>query len=277
MQEGDTNDSLKEKTTKGFLWMTVEQASYQGIHFIIGLILARLLSPSDYGMIGMLSFFISISGTFVESGFSQALIRMKERTEVDYSTVFYFNIVVSVIVYLILFFCAPYIASFYERPQLNLLTKIIGLTIIINAFSIVQIAQFTVEVNFKTIAKVNIIASIVSGVTGVVFAYSGFGYWALAFSQIAKALVQCVLLWFISNWRPIIAFSVHSFKNMFSFGSKLLLSGLINTVFKNVYPLIIGKVYSADILGYYSRANGYANLSATITNNVVAKVTCCFM
>jgi teichuronic acid exporter len=265
--------SLKHKTAKGLFWGFVEQIGLQVIHFIVGILLARLLSPSDYGMVGMLTVFIAISQAFVNSGFDSALIRKQDRTNVDDSTVFYFNIFVGVFMYLILFVCSPFIASFYDMPELEPLTKVIALPIIINSFNIVQNVHFTTDIDFKTLAKISVAASICSGIVGIALAFGGYGVWALVYSQIARSLTQCVLLWIASKWRPIAVFSMKAFREMFSFGSKLLLSGLIDTIYKNIYPLIIGKFYSAATLGYYSRANGYAQMPSTTATGLIRKVT----
>ena len=177
---------LKQQTVKGVFWSSVERFSAQGIQFVLGLILARILSPSEYGIIGMLSIFIAVAQTFIDSGFTNALIRKKERTETDYSTVFYFNIVVGIVAYFILFFSAPLIANFYNTPILSQLTKVVALNVLINSLAIVQRAKFTIKVDFKTQAKATTLSVLLSGLLGIYLAYSGFGVWSLAVQSVSR-------------------------------------------------------------------------------------------
>jgi O-antigen/teichoic acid export membrane protein len=228
------NETLKQKTAKGFFWGFIEQIGLQGIHFVVGVILARLLTPSDYGMVGMLSVFIAISQTLVNSGFNSAYIRKKERTEEDASTVLFFNIAAGIIVYFALYLISPAIAVFYKTPELESITRIIALTIVINSFGLVQSAKLIAAVDFRTTAKVSVIASVCAGFVGIFLAYSGFGVYALVWSQITRSLVNTSLLWVFAKWCPILSFSIESFQSMFSFGSKLMVSGLVNTFYQNI-------------------------------------------
>ena len=219
--------SLKQKTLSGVLWSCVERFSVQGIQFVIMVIMARILLPSDYGMIGMLAIFIAIAQTLIDSGFSNALIQKKDRSEIDYSTVFYFNIAVGIVLYFILFFSSPLIARFYNTPELTGLTRVLALNLFINSLAVVQRAILSIKIDFKTQAKASFSAAIISGIVGIVMAYTGFGVWSLAVQTVLNAFVNTVLLWIFSKWIPLKVFSFESFKKLFTFGSKLLASGLL--------------------------------------------------
>ena len=264
------SDSLKSQAVRGVLWSAVERFSVQGIQFVLSIIIARLVAPSEYGLIAMLGIFLAIAQTFIESGFSNALIQKKDRTEIDFSTVFYFNIVVSLVVYLILFLSAPYIALFYKEPLLDIITKWVGLNIIISALSIVQRAKLTIQLNFKTQAKASLIAVIVSGICGITMAYYGYGVWALVCQSLLNNLLNTLLLWVFARWMPAFIFSWQSFKGLFSFGSKLLLSGLLHTIYLNLYTLVIGRKYSATDVGYYNRSYSLAQYPSV---NIVGVIT----
>lgn len=267
------SESLKQKTFKGTIWSAVEQFSVQGIQFVVMIIMARLLTPSDYGIVGMITIFIAISNSLINSGFSQALIRKTDRTAVDESTVFYFNIVVGFFLYGVLFFCSPLIARFYDEPILTPVTRAVGLGLIFNSLCVVQRAQYTLRIDFKTQAKATLSAAILSGVAGITFAYIGFGVWALVLQQIVSFVINSILLWVFSKWHPIKAFSWKSLKEMFGFGSKLLFSGLLDTVYGNIYSLVIGKVFKAADLGYYSRAKGFNQFASSNITNIIQRVT----
>jgi O-antigen/teichoic acid export membrane protein len=265
--------SLKRLTAKGVFWSSVERFSAQGIQFVLGLILARILSPSEYGIIGMLSIFIAVAQSFIDSGFSNALIRKKDRNEVDYSTVFYFNIIVGIVAYFILFFLAPLIANFYETPILSQLTKVVALNVFINSLAIVQRAKLTITVDFKTQAKATTLSVILSGILGIYLAYTGLGVWALAIQSVSRNFINVLLLWILSKWKPKRIFSMSSFREMFDYGYKLLISGLIDTLYRNIYSLVIGKVFSANDLGNYSRAQQFANFPSSNITGVIGRVT----
>lgn len=265
--------SLKDKTVKGVGWSALESVSVQGVQFFITIVIARILSPKDFGLVGMLTIFIAVSQTFVNSGFPQALIRRQARTDEDSSTVFYFNIVISVIVYVILFLIAPYVAVFFNEPQLVDLMRVLCLIVIINAFSVVQRAHYTASINFKTLTKSSLSAALTSGIIGIWLAYSGFGVWTLVYQQLTNAFLCTCLLWWFSSWRPRFIYSWRSFRELFSFGSKLLASGLMETIYNNLYQLVIGKVFSSIDLGYYSQAQHFANLPSTHITGIVQRVT----
>jgi O-antigen/teichoic acid export membrane protein len=265
--------SLKEKTIKGVFWSSIERFSVQGIQFILGIIMARLLTPADYGVIGMLAVFLAVSQTFVDSGFSSALIRKQNRTEVDFSTAFYFNIAIGIICYLLLFLLSPFIADFFDTPILIPVTKVVGLNVLINSFVVVQRAKLSISIDFKTQAKASSVAVLISGSVGLLLAYSGYGVWALAFQSVLNTGINMVLLWILSKWRPAFVFSYESFKEMFSFGSKLLVSGLIDTIYKNLYTLIIGKKFSKEDLGYYTRADNFTQFPSSNITGILQRVT----
>lgn len=248
-------NSITNKTIKSVSWSAIERFSVQIIQFVISIILARLVLPSEYGLIGMLTIFIAIAQSFVDSGFSNALVQKKNRTELDYSTVFYFNIVISFLVYIILFFSAPYIASYYREPTLELICKWLGLSLIIQGLSVVQIAKLTVILDFKTQAKASLLAVIISGLVGVYLAYNDYGVWALVVQSLLNNLLNTFLLWAIARWMPGFVFSWKSLKSLFAFGSKLLLSGLLHTIYLNLYNLVIGRKYSATDVGFFNQAS----------------------
>lgn len=265
--------SVKEKTINGILWSSIERFSVQGVQLLVMLVMARLLSPEEFGLIGMLAIFIAISQSFIDSGFANALIRKLDRTEVDYSTVFYFNIVVGLICYLILFFAAPFIANFYEQPILVPLTRVLAVNLIVNSLTVVQRAKFTAEVDFKTQAKASFVAVIVSGIIGIWMAYRGYGVWSLAVQQVVNAGISMIALWFMAHWRPKWAYSWQSFRELFSFGSKLLLSGLIDTTYRNLYLIVIGKVFTPTDLGYFTQAQKLSEFPSSNLTGVLQRVT----
>ena len=256
----------------GILWSALERFSTQGIQFVIGLVLARLLSPSDYGMVGMLAIFIALSQTFVDGGFSLALIQKNNCTENDFSTVFYFNIIIGVVIYGILFISAPYIERFYDLPGLASLTKVLGLGIIISSFSLIHRTILTIVVDFKTQANISLIATLVGGTVSVLLAYNGFGVWSLVVQSLLIATINTVLLWFFSRWTPLILFSKKSFKSLFSFGSKMLATSILNTFFKNIILVVIGKAFSVQELGYYSRAEQFQRFSSENISQIIQRV-----
>ena len=268
-----TESSLKSQATKGMLWNAAEKFAVQGGQLFIGIILARILVPDDFGLIGMLTIFIAISQVFVESGMGSGLVQKKERIDSDFSTVFVFNFVISLLIYLILFFFAPLIAKFYNMPQLVILTRVLTINIIINSLAVVQRTRLTINLDFKTIAKVNVVSVFVGGILGVLFAYWGYGVWSLVIQNLSGAIASVIMFWFLSHWRPSFLFSKKSFNELFGFGYKLLLSGLYAQIINNLYNLIIGKVFSAAELGYYTRARSFAELTAGTVTSVLHQVS----
>lgn len=267
------SENLKKDTTKGVFWSLIERFGTQGVQFLVMLVMARLLSPNDYGVVGLLVVFVSIAQAFVDGGFSQALIRKKDRTEIDNSTVFYFNIIVSVVIYLIFYLFAPYVSVFYNMPTLTPFMRVICLSIIINAFGVVQRALFNANIDFKAQAKASLIAIVISGAIGITLAFRGVGPWALVWQQLSNLLVNTLFLWVYSEWRPLLAYSWKSFNELFSFGSKLLATSLLNAIYNNIQTIVIGKLYSAKSLGLYSRAAHFADLPSQQFTSVFMRVT----
>lgn len=270
-------ESLKGKTLKGTVWSAVERFSVQGVIFVVMLVMANLLSPDDYGIVGMIAIFIEVAQSLVDSGFSQALIRKQNRSETDNSTVFYFNIVVGLAIYAILFFTAPLIAHWYDKPDITPvlvpMIRLLGLSVIINSFVVVQRALFTVSLDFKSQAKASLGAAVASGCVGIGMAYSGFGVWSIAGYQLTNLAVNVGVLWIISSWRPRLLYSWRSFRELFGFGSKLAVAGVLETVYKNMYNIVIGKVFTAGQLGYYTRAQQFGNLPSSNITGVLQRVT----
>ncbi|WP_222845904.1 lipopolysaccharide biosynthesis protein [Flavilitoribacter nigricans] len=267
------SEGLKEKTSRGLFWNALEKFSVQLVKLIVGIVLARLLFPEDFGLIGMLSIFIAISQIFVNSGMGSGLIQKKVRTDLDYSTVFLFNLVVSIFFYLVLLFSAPLIAKFYDKIELILLTRVLGLNIVISAFAMVQRAKLIVNIDFKTLARVNLIASVLSGIAAIVLAILGWGVWALVMYTLLNTLVSVFLLWKVNKWIPSMEFSRESFNELFGFSSKILLSRIYEKVSINIYNIIIGKYYSAAALGFYTRAKSLAEIPSGTLSNVLQQVS----
>lgn len=266
-------ESLKNKTVKGTIWSSLERFSVQGIHFLVMILMARILTPADYGIVGMLAIFIAISQSLVDSGFSQALIRKQDRSEIDNSTVFYFNIAVGIVLYTVLYFCAPLIADFYNEPLLVPVTRAIGLSVIFNSLNVVQRALLTVRLDFKTQAKASLAGAIFSGAIGISMAYTGFGVWSIVWQQLSNLAIITILLWIFSHWKPIWAYSWRSFRVLFNFGSKLLASGLLDTLYRNIYLIVIGKFFKASDLGYYTRANQFTDFASSNITGIFQRVT----
>lgn len=264
---------LKKKTAAGLKWSAIERFSSQGIGFVIGVIIARILSPADYGIIGMIAIFTGISGVFIGAGFGEALIRKQDRTDADLSTVFYYNIAVSLFFYVVLFFCAPLIASFYNTPILTNITRVVSLNMVIGAFGSIQSTKLNIAIDFKTQSKISILSIIITGTFGIIMAYHGFGIWALVFQQLAFTILNTGLLWYFIRWKPLWVFSINSFKELFGFGSKLMLSGLLDTVYENIYQVVIGKKFSAAELGYFTRAKGLVQLPSSSITGIIQRVT----
>ncbi|MDZ7719675.1 MAG: lipopolysaccharide biosynthesis protein [Balneolaceae bacterium] len=265
--------NLREKTVNGVFWSFIQNFSVQINAFIVGIILARLLSPREFGLIGMLTIFIALSSTLVNSGLKDALIRNPNCTEEDYSTAFFFNVGMSFGLYLILFFSAGLIAQFYNEPELVSLVRVLSITLIINAFILIQKAKLTKELDFKLLTKVDVIASVIAGVIAIAMAFYGFGVWSLVAKTLLISLFTLILYWFWSKWVPKFTFSKQSFKEMFSFGSRLAVHGIIGQIYLSIYYLIIGKYYSAEQLGHYTKADGFKNFPSKGITGIVQKVT----
>lgn len=258
--------------SRGFVWSGIERFSVQGISFILSIIIARIVSPSSYGLIVMIQVFLSFSQIFIDGGFANALIQKKERTETDYCTVFLFNLLVAIVLYGVLFFTAPFIAKFYNEPQLVSLTRVVSLNLIISSLSIVQRARLTIALDFKTQTKAGLLAVIISGTCGIICAYSGMEVWALVVQGIVSQIIISISLMLFSKWTPRLQFSIDSFKNMFSYGSKLMANNLITSLYINLANLIIGKRYSSADLAYYNRGFTLSQFPSTNIAEVMNRI-----
>ena len=266
-------ESLKKKTVKGVAWTSLNQVLNMGLGFVIGVILARLLSPSDYGLLAMIAVFNAIAFAFLDSGFGNALIRKPDLTEDDNTTAFFFNLVAGVVLFGIIWVIAPWVSAFFDKPILTPLLRAEGSLLIVSSFKIVQNTQLTRALNFKAKMIIRVVSNILGGASGIISAYCGLGVWALVVMHVADAIISLILLWIISPWRPRGRWNKQSFNYLWGYGSKLLASGLLNTIYNNIYPIIIGKFYSAADLGQYSRAQGYASMPSTSLTGVIQQVT----
>ncbi len=266
-------ESLKKKTVKGVAWTSLDQVATLGFGFVIGIILARLLSPSDYGLLAMIGVFNAIAGAFINSSFGNALIRKQDMTENDSSTAFYFNIFAGVVMCGVIWLIAPWVAQFYDKPILSQLMRVEGLLLIISSFTIVQSAQLSRALNFRAKMIINSTSQVVAGAVAIVAAYHGLGVWSLVVQHMVSSIVSVALLWFFSPWRPRGRWDKRSFSYLWGYGSKMLASALLDTVYNNIYPIVIGKFYSAADLGQYSRARSYAAMPATGPTYVLQQVT----
>ena len=264
---------LKQKTVKGLAWNTIQNISTHGVQFLLMLFMARLLGPKEYGLIGLTAVFMAITSTFVDSGFTNALIRKKDCTNDDYSTVFIFNLFISIVCYSILFIIAPYVGDFYNEPILCPVLRVLGLMLIIQAFCAVQNTILTKNIDFKKKTKINVSKNIISGLIGLLFAFWGFGVWALVIQSLTASILFSIMLWSTTEWYPNMHFSKKSFKELFGYGSKLLISNLINTIYGQIYPIVIGKFFSTATLGNYSRARSWGSLGSQNLTNILGNVT----
>lgn len=266
-------NSLKQQTAKGVFWSFFERFSVQGVSFIITIIMARLLTPDDYGVVGMLAVFMSLSQVFIDGGFSSALIQKKQCTQQDFSTVFYINISISILIYLILFLAAPYIAIFFNVPILTSLTRVYTLNLVINSIAAVNKTKLVISVDFKTQSKISLLSAFISGICGVASAILGAGVWAIVIQQMVSAVSNAVLSFVFVRWWPSLLFSKESFHNLFSFGSKLLIATIISSVYANLYNLVIGKKFPAQQLGYYTRADQFVQLISANITGILTRVS----
>lgn len=266
------SESLKEKAISGIAWNGIERLGSSLFLFISNIILARLLSPNDFGCIGMLMVFIGLSDAIVDGGFGSALIQKKHPTQVDYSTIFFWNILLSVLMYAALFCTAPVVADFYSIPLLKDVLRIQGLVLIFNAFSLIQINVLKKQIAFKRIAKINLSGVLIGTVLGIICAYCGCGVWSLAIKVVTTAVISCLMYWFTTIWRPIKAFSWQSFRELFHFGGFMFLISIVMSIYSNIIQLIIGKHFSAMTLGYYTQARKMEDLPRSSFASVVTNV-----
>ena len=265
--------SLKNKTVKGAGWSAIDNISQYIISFFVSLILARLLSPEDYGLIGLITIFTVISTTIINGGFTSALIRKKNATDKDYNTVFIVNVVVSILLYFILYISAPYIAVFFSRTELVALVRVQSIGLVIASFAIVQRAKLIKKIDFKTQTNITVISSILGGIIGITCAYLGMRVWALVVYNLSLLCLSTLFLWFFNRWIPNFHFSKQSFNELFGYSWKLLFSGLLDSVWKEIYQLVIGKFYQPIQLGYFTRANQFAALFSSNLTNIVQRVS----
>lgn len=262
----------KKAIINSLIYKFMERCGYQGVAFLVQIVLARLLSPADYGVISLLAIFITVSQVFVQSGLNTALIQKKEVDEVDYSSVFFVSLGISVVLYVILFFCAPYIALFYNMPELSKYLRVLALILIPGAFNSIQNAQIARRMEFKKLMYSTWIAVIVSGIVGILLAYLQFGTWALVFQQLTNQFLVCIILGKMIKWRPAIKFSWKKVNVLFSFGWKLLCSNLIDTIYTNLQGLVIGKKYNSSTLGIYNRGKQFPQLLVDNINGSIQSI-----
>ncbi|MCY0979370.1 lipopolysaccharide biosynthesis protein [Chryseobacterium wangxinyae] len=264
--------SLGKQALAGMIWTYSQQFGTQALTFVVSVVLARILLPEEFGLIGMLAIFIGIGNTLFDGGMTSSLIRTAEVNQEDYSTVFYFNLVCSIIIYGILYLCAPLIADFYSQPSLASITRVYGLTFVISAFGAVQNTILTRELKFKKQALITFPAVFIGGVIGVLMAYKNWGVWSLVGLAITNSFFTSFFLWVSSKWHPILVFNKDKFRQHFHFGYKLTLSGILDIIFTNIYQIVIGKYYSAGQVGYYARANSLMMLPVSNVSGALSRV-----
>ncbi len=268
-----SSENLKDQALHGTIWSFVERFSTQIVQLVLTIIMARLLTPDDYGLIGMLAIFIALSQVFIDGGFSSALIQRKDRTDEDFSTVFYINLSMSVFIYLILFFCAPFIAKFYEQPILVPITRVYSLNLIINSLVAVNRTKLVINVDFKTQSKISLLSAIMSGILGIIAALKGFGVWALVVQLLALAVFNVIFSFWYVKWFPARVFSKESFRKLFKFGSKLLVAQIISSIYSNIYNVVIGKKFTSSDLGLYTNANKFTSFAGGNIAQILQRVT----
>lgn len=269
MEQGN----LKNKTVNGVIWSFVERFSVQGVVFLANLVIARLVGPGDFGLIAMLAIFMTVSQVFIDGGFSSALIQRKERTEADYSTVFYINIAISILIYALLFLGAPYIASFFNEPVLTMITRVYSLNLILNSLVAVNRTKLTIDVDFKTQSKISLFSAVIAGVAGIVLAWMDYGVWALVYQALILAALNVVFSFYYVRWWPRAGFSVESFNNLFAFGSKLLVANIISAAYSKIYNLVIGKRFTKADLGLFENADKFNQFASSNLGGILQRVS----
>ncbi|MFU1633695.1 lipopolysaccharide biosynthesis protein [Aeromonas veronii] len=264
---------LATKAKKGLQWSALERFLTQGIQIAITLYLARLLGPTAFGLVGMLAVFIAIANVFVDSGFTSALIRKTDRTESDLVTAFYYNIGMAGLCYLALYVSAPFVADFYQQQELQTLLRVLGLTVLINSFTLIPRVKLNVAMDFKTQAKISVLSVLVSGPTAIILAINGYGVWALVTQTLLNASCATLLFNIFSPWLPRGCITKNAFSYLFSYGSKLLLSALLDVTYNNLYQIIIGKKFSPAVVGQFSQANQLASVPTTTLTGIIQRVT----
>ncbi len=273
MPQESNQSSLKSKTVSGVGWSAVDVLASQGVSFFVGLILARLLTPSEYGLIGIALIFITILSGFVDCGFSNALIRKKEVSDKDYNTMFVTNLTMSIVVFLILYLCAPLVADFFDNEEIKSLLRVLSLIVVVQSMSIVQHTILTKRIDFKTQTKVTIIAAITSGIVGITLAFWGCGVWALVAQQMSYQIINTLFLFIFNKWIPNFSFDRECFRYMWGFGWKLMLSGFLDRTWAQLYQTVVGKCYSPETLGQYSRAKHFSQIFSQNLTSIIQRVT----
>ena len=266
-------ESLKKKTVRGTFWSAVDNVANQGVTFLVGLVLARLLTPHEYGLIGYIMILVAVFNSIVDSGFSNALIRKKDAEETDYSTAFIFNLAVSLVLMAAMVLVAGPFSLFFKEPQLVPLVRVMSVIVVINALALIQRTRLVKSVDLKTQTKASLISSVSSGAVGLAMAFGGLGVWSLVGQQISRQFINTVCLWILNRWKPTWKFSWSSFRELFGFGWKLLVSGLIDTVWKEIYQLVIGKFYSTSTLGQYTRGKQFSDIFSSNMTSIVQRVS----
>ena len=267
------SNSYKASFFSGLKWASFQNIVVKGLGLLFSIILARILAPEDFGLIGLLSVFILLSQVFMESGITEALIQKTDCSSEDYSTAFYFNTVVSVMIYVVLYVAAPFIASFYRVPDLCLLTRVLSINIIIGSFNIVQRAKLTRAMDFRSLAIISSVGLIVGGVVGLLMAYWGFGVWSLVLQTLVSTFSSFLLFPYYSRWYPKWKYSMESFKRLWKYGSKLIVTGVLNVIIMNLSTILIGRLYKTNQVGYYTRAQGFAEMPANVLLSVLSSVS----
>ena len=266
-------ESLKDKTIKGTAWSAADAFLGQGVAVRVGIVLARMLSPDEYGLIGICLVFTTVLNGIVDSGFSNALIRKRNVTDIDYNTMFLTNMTISTVLYVLLFIIAPIISTFFSRPELIDLIRTVGIILFANALSITQVTILTKRIDFKTKTKASLTSAILSGVIGIAMAIMGFGVWALVGQMLSKQILYTVCLWILNKWWPSFTFSFKSFHYMWGFGWKLMLSGLLNNIWNQLYQVVVGKCYSPATLGQFTKSNEYAGIFSSNLSVIIQRVS----
>ena len=267
------SESLKDKTVKGVGWSAIDNIVQTSVTFVVSIVLARLLTPDDYGLIGIIAIFTTVCTTIINGGFTTALIRKEDATNDDYNTAFFCNLLVSLVLYFLIFLGAPLIASFFSREELVSLTRVSSLGMIIGALSLVQQTRLTKRIDFKSQTKITIVASVTSGAVGIIMAILGLGVWALVGQQLISHILRTVLLWIVNKWVPKFRFSSKSFHDLFGFGWKIMVSHLLDSVWKELYQVVVGKFYSPASLGQYTRSKQFSKLLSQNLTFVIQRVT----
>ncbi len=265
--------SLKDKTVKGTFWSAADAFLGQGVTFVVGIVLARLLTPEEFGLVGIVLVFVVVLSGIVDAGFSQALIRKKNTTEDDYNTLFIVNFAASIILFVLLYIVSPFIADFFSRTELTALTRVTGLVLLFQALSIAQTTILAIKIDFKTKTKASVISSVLSGIIGVAMAFWGYGVWALVGQRLSATLIYTLCMWILVSWCPRPKFNLESFHYMWGFGWKLLLSGILNNVWNQLYQVVVGKFYCPSSLGQYTRSEQFANVFSGNLTNIVLRVS----